>query len=108
MKKIILCLCIGALVLTGCTSKPSKAEIEKSFTAILVKEFGSTATDKQKSQLKQYVDCIVDETYDDVSAKTWNKIIDAKSANDLSATSGTKNEKKKLDAAAQKCQDKLK
>lgn len=103
MKKIILAVCIAALVLTGCTAKPSKADVKKAFKASLEKELGATAKGSQKEAIGEYSDCVVDETYDKLSAKTLKKFIDAKNTTDFKNVSGTSKEKDQLEKAAEKC-----
>ncbi len=108
MKKIALSLCIGILVLAGCgETKPSKESVKESTNGIIVKTLGFTPTEEQKKVIDEYVDCYVDDTYDDMSAKTLKKIVDAKTTNELSAVEGTQKEKEALESATSKCQSTL-
>lgn len=108
MKKIVLSLCIGIFLLTGCgETKPSKAAVKESTNRIIVKTLGVTPTAEQKKVITEYVDCYVDDTYDDMSAKTLKKIVDAKTTNELSAVEGTQKEKDALESATSKCRSTL-
>ena len=107
MKKTVLILCICALVLVGCSSKPSKGEVKSSFQKVLLQELGSGATDKQKSAIKNYSNCVIDESYNDLSASTLKKFVDAKNASEFKDVNGSEKEKKALDAASEKCSVKL-
>ncbi len=105
MKKLILGLCIAGLMLTGCSSKPSKGEIEDA----LKKSAGSEYSDASKSEREKfddYFECMIDETYDDVSAKSWKKMMEADPDEDQTKLVTSK-EEKALNAAADKCIDEL-
>jgi len=73
----------------------------------LIETLGANAPDSQKAAIKGYADCIVDETYDKLSAKTLKKFVDAKDADGFKNVNGTKDEKEALDAAAEVCASKL-
>lgn len=107
MKKLILCICIAALVLVGCTSKPSQSEIKKFLTQQSLGSLPSDATQGEKDRLKAYAECLVENSYDDVSAKSWNRILDAKNADDLGEKEFSESEKNALNAASDKCDSKL-
>jgi hypothetical protein len=107
LKKIIIVLCIATLALAGCTSKPSKESARESFRSNLIETLGANATDAQKDSITEYADCIVDETYDKLSAKTLKKFVDAKDADAFANVNGTKDEKTALDDAAETCSNKL-
>lgn len=107
MKKIVLAVCIVTLLLTGCTSKPSKEAVKKSFKAALVNELDKDATSEQKAAVEKYSNCVVDETYSELSARTLKKFVDSKNAKDFKDVNGTKKEKEVLDAAGTKCSNDL-
>ena len=107
MKKIIIVACIATLAFAGCTSKPSKESAKSSFRANLIETLGANAPDSQKAAIKSYADCIVDETYEKLSAKTLKKFVDAKDADAFKNVNGTKDEKEALDSAAEVCSSKL-
>ncbi len=107
MKRIIAILCIASLALVGCTSKPSKETVRTSFRKNLIESLGADAPASQKAAIKSYANCIVDATFDKISAKTLRKFVDAKNADDFTNVNGTKDEKDALDSAAETCSNKL-
>lgn len=107
MKKIIVVLCIATLALTGCTSKPSKESVKESFRNNLIETLGANAPESQKKSIRTYADCIVNETFEKLSAKTLKKFAEAKNAEEFKNVNGTKDEKKALDSAAEVCSSKL-
>lgn len=106
MKKLLLCICLAALVVSGCTSKPSKSSIEKSLKKVALESAYSDAPDDEKEKLDDYISCVVDDAYDDVSANSWDKIVKTKPDEDSTKNIPTK-EKNALEDAANKCSDKL-
>jgi hypothetical protein len=99
MKKILVAMCIGVFLVAGCTSKPSKGAVQKA----IVKQVGTDGLDaKTKKSIEDVAGCIVDESYDDLSAKTLNKIADSKS--DFADNPGANDkEKKALEKAISSC-----
>lgn len=103
MKKILLIFCVTTLVFSACTSKPSKETVKKSFKESLIAKLGSNPTADQKQAVSTYSDCLVDETYSDLSAKTLQKFIDTKNVTEFEEIEGTKKELEVLDAAKEAC-----
>lgn len=80
MKKIFVCLTIMVFILVACgESKPSKGEV-KSALSELVAEQSNADTTEAKEQIKTYVDCIVEEIYDDFTPETLRDALKARNA----------------------------
>ena len=107
LKVLIFACCIVALTLTGCTSKPSKESVKKKLEASAQEQVGKDATSAQKKQVDDYIDCVVDKMYDKLSAKTLNKLVNAKTGDDFDNIKGTKSEEAAADKAAEACLKKL-
>lgn len=67
----------------GCSGKPSKDAVKAGIIKMM-KEQGESSYDDNK--LNEYVVCLVDGSYDKVSADTLQKLADGKMAADTSAS----------------------
>lgn len=103
MKKILLIICVTIFVLAGCSSKPSKETVKKSFKESLIAKLDPSATADQKEAVITYSDCLVDETYSDLSAKTLKKFVDTKNVAEFEDIEGTKKELEILETAKETC-----
>lgn len=103
MKKILTCLSIFAIVLVGCSSKPSKQDVKNSLHKQVEKEIATrnNVTIEKKSAFA-YIDCVVDKSYDKLSAKTLNQMVKITSSVEVTDV-GTKKEQNTLQDASADC-----
>lgn len=79
MKKLAALVCVPllALSLTACSSGASKEEVTKGMAKAMESELASMGLTGLDSQvIDDYAKCIIDESYDDLSASTRNLIAD--------------------------------
>jgi len=66
---ITLPMTLGAC---GGDSKPSKAEAQAGYVKLIKAKLGSSATGVSDAALNKYAGCVLDKSYDKLSAKTLN------------------------------------
>lgn|GEM_PF-2586462 len=111
MKKVLPLICILILALFTLTScagdaKPSREAVKASLASVIEDQLGE-GNEEAPAKAKAYAECVVDEAYDDLSARTLNKIVEAKTITEVSNIEGSEDERTALDNAAEKCQGKL-
>ena len=85
----------------GCSGKPSKDAVKAGIIKMM-KEQGESSYDDNK--LNEYVGCLVDGSYDKVSANTLQKLADGKADSEASAPD---EDSKVIGEATQECTAKL-
>ncbi|GGB38310.1 hypothetical protein GCM10011492_31320 [Flexivirga endophytica] len=93
-----------ALGACGSDSKPAKADVKAGYIKAVKKNMGASGAKVPDSLYKKMADCIVDESYDDVSADTLNKLKDGNVTKDTKVKS---EDKDTMDKASKTCQTKL-
>ncbi len=104
MKKILLALLVSIFVLSACTSKPSRGQVEDAFREQILANT-EIDTDKARKAVDTYVECYIGEIYDDVDAQTLRDFVEA----DLTERRDpfASDQEGISDAALEKCSDKL-
>lgn len=93
-----------ALGACGSDSKPSKADVKAGYIKAVKKNVGESGTKVPDSLYKKMADCMIDSTYDDLSADTLNKL---KDGNVTEKTKVKSEDKDTMDKASKTCQTKL-
>lgn len=93
-----------ALGACGGDSKPAKADVKAGYIKAVKKNVGASGAKVPDSLYQKMADCIVDKSYDDLSADTLNKL---KDGNATAETKVKSDDKDTLDKASKTCQTKL-
>ncbi|KNX36109.1 hypothetical protein [Luteipulveratus halotolerans] len=91
------------LAACGGGDKPSKGEVKAGYAKVASSRVGASAQNPEfKKSMDKFTGCIVDKTYDDLSADTLNAIKDGDTDADIS-----KDDEKKIDKATNECKSTL-
>ncbi len=107
LKSVFAVLASAAIALgaVGCAGKPSKQDVIEGWGKTFKNNFGGKgASDEVIEKAKPYIECLVDETYDKMSADTLNKIAKGE-IKDEDKVSG--NDEQAVKDAASTCKDKM-
>lgn len=96
-----------ALGACGSGSKPSKADVKAGYAKHVQEQAKKSGAKIPDSIVDKMTGCVVDKTYDKVSARSLKNIKDSKS-NDKGEIEVKKDDKPKFESAAKSCQDKYK
>lgn len=103
MKRVLICILIAASVLGGCgESKPSRGQVEDALFNRFAKEVPD-ASAEDKELFKKWADCVTDEIYDELSAGSLNKLVDAEDSESFDKIEGSKEERDTFDESSRKC-----
>ncbi|WP_446665271.1 hypothetical protein [Flexivirga sp. B27] len=91
--------------LTACGgSKPAKDDVKAGYVKAVKKNLGSTGSKVPDSLYDKLADCMIDKSYDDLSADTLNKLKDGDAT---AETKVKKEDKETMDKVSKECQTKL-
>lgn len=107
MKKVFVVLTITFFFISSCSAKPSRGEVEDSFTKIYIENLGPHATAEEKVHVKKLSECIFDKAYDDLSVDTLNNFVDADSVEDFEDVKGSDDEVRAFQKALLSCSKKI-
>ncbi|MDO5093860.1 MAG: hypothetical protein Q4D79_10665 [Propionibacteriaceae bacterium] len=106
MKGAVAVLASAAIALgaAGCAGKPSKEAVVEGWLKFGENYASEGISDEQKEKMKPYAECLVDETYDKLSADTLKKIADGNANKD---TKVAKEDEEAIQEATKNCASKL-